>query len=482
MATDGVTSLEGGFLLEYSVLSRSLGADTRSFGNGGLRGFSSVSIDSRSVGKGALFTALSGSAHDGHSFVEAAFINGADAALVDRRKIEQYGLLQIAKVLGKTLIMVDDTLRALQDAARAYLEQFPRLIKIGITGSSGKTTTKEIAAAMIGAEKNTVMNPGNYNSETGMPLSAFAVRSCHEAGIFEMGMNRKGEIAELASVLNPGIASITNVGSAHIGIIGNLEAIALEKKDIFSRFNGTNTALIPEDSSFRELLAQGVKGKVSFYGEKSLAGFGGARSLGLDGSEISWAGESVRFALPGRHNLANALAAAAIAREIPVSDRAIRQGLESVGPLFGRGEILRGNVTVIQDCYNSNPESAAQALEFCESLDWPGRLVYVIGDMLELGDNSPKAHEDIGRLLLGSKADMVFLYGNEISPAAEVLKTGAVSFAHIRDMDELSRALAAYARGGDLVLLKGSRGCALERLSAALLPDVMRNQHEGVSA
>jgi UDP-N-acetylmuramoyl-tripeptide--D-alanyl-D-alanine ligase len=294
-----------------------------------------------------------------------------------------------------------------------------------------------------------------------------------------MGMNRKGEIAELAAVLNPDIALVTNIGSAHIGIIGSLEAIALEKKNIFSGFtDGTNIALIPEDSSFRELLAEGVKGKIALYGEKSLAGFGGARSLGLDRSEITWAGRKVRFALPGRHNLANALAAAAIAREIPVSDEAIRQGFESVRPLFGRGEILRGRVTVIQDCYNSNPESVAGALEFCENLDWQGRLIYVIGDMRELGDNSPKAHEDIGRRLLCSKANMVFLYGNEISPAAAILKTGALSYMHTRDMDELSRALDAYVRRGDLVLLKGSRGCALERLSAVLLSTAVCGQHE----
>jgi UDP-N-acetylmuramoyl-tripeptide--D-alanyl-D-alanine ligase len=460
-------------LLEYSALSQPLGAEILSFGNGSgrARGFSSVSIDSRAVGEGALFTALPGASQDGHSFVESAFKNGADAALVERQKIEQYDLSRIASGLKKTLIIVNDTLRALQDAARVYLEQFPRLKKIGITGSSGKTTTKEIAAAIIGTEKNTVMNPGNYNSETGLPLSVFAVRSCHEVGIFEMGMNRKGEIAELAAVLNPDVALITNVGSAHIGIIGSLRAIALEKKNIFSGFSGTNTALIPEDSTFRELLAEGVKGRIALYGEKSLANFGGARSLGLDGSEITWAGQKIRFALPGRYNLANAIAAAAIAQEIPVSDQAIRQGLESVRPLFGRGEILHGRVTVIQDCYNSNPESVAGALEFCENLDWQGRLIYVIGDMLELGDNSPQAHEDIGRLLKDSKADMVFLYGNETGPAAAILKTGTLSFMHTRDMDELSRALDSYVRRGDLVLLKGSRGCALERLSAVLLSE-----------
>jgi UDP-N-acetylmuramoyl-tripeptide--D-alanyl-D-alanine ligase len=315
------------------------------------------------------------------------------------------------------------------------------------------------------------MNPGNFNSETGLPLAVFGVRPCHEAGIFEMGMNRRGEIAELAAVLKPNIALVTNINSAHIGNIGSREGIAEEKKKIFSQMNENDIALIPEDSSFRDFLAEGVKGKVSFYGEKSFAELGGVKSLGLDGSEIIWDGQSIRFALPGRHNLANAFAAIAIAQKVPAGAQAIRRGLESVRPLFGRGEILRGRVTVIQDCYNANPESVAQALEFCESLDWPGRKIYVIGEMLELGKNSPKAHETLGRLLAESKADMIFLYGEEIEAAAKILKDGNVSFIHTGDMDELSRALDSFVRGGDLVLLKGSRGCALERLCAVLVPE-----------
>ncbi|MDR1857889.1 MAG: UDP-N-acetylmuramoyl-tripeptide--D-alanyl-D-alanine ligase, partial [Treponema sp.] len=374
----------GSLLLEFSELSRSLGADLHSCGDGApVVGFSSVSIDSRTVQEGSLFVALVGTVCDGHGFVEAAFKGGAVAALVKRHSIDAFNLLTVARQYGKTLIAVDDTLRGLQDAAKLYLKKFPRLLKIGITGSSGKTTTKEIAAAIIGAEKSVVMNPGNYNSETGLPLAVFAVRDCHEVGVFEMGMNRQGEIADLASVLEPCVALVTNVGTAHIGILGSIEAIAKEKKEIFSHFNEDCVALIPEDSGFRDYLAEGVKGRVSFYGEKSFAEFGGVRGMGLDGSEIIWDGQRIRFALPGRHSLADALAAIAIAREVPVGTAAIRQGLESVSPLFGRGEILRGRATVIRDCYNSNPESLAEALQFCESLDWQGRRVYVIGDMLE---------------------------------------------------------------------------------------------------
>ncbi|MCL1836282.1 MAG: UDP-N-acetylmuramoyl-tripeptide--D-alanyl-D-alanine ligase [Treponema sp.] len=465
MSCNGARS---GLLFEFNALSQSLGADLHSCGETPACGFSSVCIDSRSAREGSLFVALPGAASDGHGFVDAAFRSGAAAAMVNRSSLDAFSLLPVIKEHGKTLIAVDNTLRSLQETARLYLDRFPGLLKIGITGSSGKTTTKEIAAAIIGAEKNVVMNPGNYNSETGLPLAAFEVRDCHEVGIFEMGMNHPGEIADLASILNPHIALITNIGTAHIGILGSIEAIAKEKKEIFSCFSGSNTALIPDDCGFRDYLAAGLRGRASYYGANAFAELGGVRSMGLDGSEILWEGRPVRFALPGKHSLADALAAIAIAREVPVGDEAIRQGLESARPLFGRGEILRGRATVIRDCYNANPESLAGALEFCDSLDWQGRRIYVIGDMLELGEASRKAHEDAGRLLLGSKADMVFLYGKETAAVAEVLRGGAARFSHTCDMDELSRAVGGYVRDGDLVLLKGSRGCALERLCSVL--------------
>jgi UDP-N-acetylmuramoyl-tripeptide--D-alanyl-D-alanine ligase len=455
--------------MDFAGLSRSLGCRHISCGGGQTGGFTSVSIDSRDIQEGALFVALSGTVNDGHRFVEAAFRAGAAGAMVEQARLESFRLAETARSMGKDLLVVGDTLRGLQDAAGAYLARFPGLLKIGITGSSGKTTTKEITAAIIGAEKNTVMNRGNLNSETGLPLSVFAVRSGHEAGVFELGMNRKGEIAELAAVLKPNIALITNIGSAHIGILGSKQAIAEEKKNIFSQFTDDCVALIPADDEYAAFLAAGLRGKICFYGADSLPAFAGTCSLGLQGSEIRWAGERIHFALPGRHNLADALAAIAIAGEVPVSPGAVKRGIESITPLFGRGEILRGRTTVIRDCYNSNPESLERAMEFCDSLDWSGRRVYVLGDMLELGANSRAAHREMGRRLAGSRADMAFLYGAECEAAAETLGIKPeIPFFHTRDMDRLSAALDRYVQTGDLVLLKGSRGCLLEQLSDML--------------
>ena len=179
------------------------------------KGFKSVCIDSRAVNKGALFVALEGQVQDGHSFIESAIKAGAAGIMAMRSKLESFDIVRLVKKYKKTLLVVEDTLKGLQNAARIYLEKFPGLLKIAITGSAGKTTTKEITSSIISQEKNIVMNSGNLNSETGLPLSVFNVRAEHEVGVFEAGMNRRGEIAELAEVLKPNIALITNIGSAH---------------------------------------------------------------------------------------------------------------------------------------------------------------------------------------------------------------------------------------------------------------------------
>jgi UDP-N-acetylmuramoyl-tripeptide--D-alanyl-D-alanine ligase len=430
--------------------------------------FSSVAIDSRRANEGSLFFALEGASCDGHGFVKDAFNSGARAAVVESSKLEGFDLVNTAEKMGKDLIVVENTLKGLQDSARVYLERFPGLLKIGITGSSGKTTTKEITAAIIANEKNTVMNSGNLNSETGLPLSVFEVRDVHEVGIFELGMNRPGEISEIAEVLKPNIALVTNIGSAHIEYFGSKSRIVNEKKSIFNFLTDNGIALIPKDDECSSVLADGIGARVRFYGEDSFCEFEGTRSLGLEGSEIFWAGEKIHFALPGEHSLKDAMAAIAIAKEVPVSNGAIKRGLESVKPLFGRLEILKGRTTVIRDCYNANPESTEKSVEFCDSLDWHARKAYVIADMLELGENSFSAHRKLGCLLAGSKADRIFLFGSEIQAAVLPLSESGKSFFRTNNIDELSSALDGYVQTGDLVLLKGSRGCALERLSEML--------------
>lgn len=430
--------------------------------------FSSVAIDSRNVSEGCLFFALNGKSCDGHSFVSAAFNSGACGAVVEFSKLDSFDLVNLAQKTGKVLIIVENTLKGLQDSARVYLKKFNNLVKVGITGSSGKTTVKEIASSIISCEKNTVMNDGNLNSETGLPLSVFKVRPYHEVGVFELGMNRKGEILEIANVLKPNIALISNIGTAHIEHIGSKLNILNEKKCIFSFLNNSDTALIPKDDEYSSVLADGVNARVSLYGIDTFDELEQTRSLGLEGTEIIWSGEKIHFALPGKHSLHDAMAAIAIAKEIHVSNDAIKKGLENVRPLFGRLEILKGRTTVICDCYNANPESTEKSIEFCNSLDRQGRMIFVIGDMLELGEFSASAHAKLGELLAVSKADRIFLFGKETVAVARVLESKRRDFFYTENIEELSFALNHYVQTDDLVLLKGSRGCALERLSEML--------------
>jgi UDP-N-acetylmuramoyl-tripeptide--D-alanyl-D-alanine ligase len=286
-----------------------------------------------------------------------------------------------------------------------------------------------------------------------------------------MGMNRIGEIAELAAVLKPNIALITNIGTAHIGCIGTKQQIAEEKKSIFSQFAGNEIALIPEDDAYASFLSDGVNGEVRLFGlssmKKSLETY---FDLGIEGTELIWEGNRVRFGLPGYFNLMNALAGIASSRAVPVSARAVVHGLESVKPLFGRGEIIKGEATVLRDCYNANPEALLAAIDFADSLAWKdGRKIYVIGSMLELGDVSESMHEKIGEALAASQADKVFLFGKETLPALKVLEASGKNIFQTDDMKVLSEAVAASVKPGDFVLLKGSRGTALETLTDILI-------------
>ena len=233
--------------------------------------FSHVSIDSRSVEAFSLFVPLRGKNLDGHQFIEEAIKKGSKIVLVDSLYVKEEGfkLKKLSKIYGNAFIEVENTLKALQDASHFYLGKMNLKLKIGITGSSGKTTVKEMIGSLFSQKYNTFISQGNLNSETGLPLSIFMLKPSHEVGVFEMGMNRKGEIGELANVLNPDVAIITNIGTAHIGMLGSSQAIALEKKEIFSNFTHTSVGFIP-DCSFTNLLKDVKNGKMIVYGASHL--------------------------------------------------------------------------------------------------------------------------------------------------------------------------------------------------------------------
>jgi UDP-N-acetylmuramoyl-tripeptide--D-alanyl-D-alanine ligase len=427
-------------------------------------GFNSVAVDSRRVEPQALFVALRGARTDGRRFVESAFQAGAAGALVEdaRNSEDLYALIKAAEDAKGVLLMAYDTLFALRLLAKAYLEKFPGLLRVGVTGSSGKTTTKEIAAAMIGKEKRVIYNEGNLNSDIGLPLSLFRVRTEHEVGVFELGMNRPGEIAEIAGTLRPHFALITNTGTAHIGIIGTKAGIAQEKKNIFSFFTGEETAFIPADAEYAAFLAEGVNGRICFFSRES-CGMSGIEDRGISGWEMMIDGEKAVFPLPGYHNLQNAAAAITIARAVGVGREAIIRGLASVKPLSGRSEVIKTRmggrqVTVVCDCYNANPDSMEKALAFFESAAWNGGKIVVVGEMGELGAESAREHERLFQRLekTAARKKYFFRVSKAVFPAGDT--------AVYDDMEQLKKEIHGVAEENDLILLKGSRLCALERI------------------
>lgn len=438
--------------------------------------FSSVATDSRTVTHGSLFVPLIGEQQDGHTYIPQALERGAKVVFVCIGNYERDATFFTKLSLSHPdviFIAVENTLTALQKSAGRYVEKFPRLIRIGITGSSGKTTTKEIAKNLLSQKYNVISTEGNLNSETGLPLSVFGIRAEHEVGIFELGMNRVHEMEELAGVLKPRFALVTNIGTAHIGNMGSRENIAKEKAHIFDHFHNFGTAFIPRNDDFAPFLADAVEGNVIFYGEGCDDEVKNIRDEGLSGTVFSVQGREVLFPLPGSYNANNAFGAIALARFLGVSAEQIAAGLSAVQPVFGRAQILNGHYTIIQDCYNANPASMHSALDLLKGLATTQKKIAVLGDMLELGDSSLEEHKRIGAFA-GANEDIVFLFvGQEMRAAAEeARRTGSGNhFFYFKGcgddtMKEVSRTVKEIAKENDIILLKGSRKMALERLSA----------------
>lgn len=425
-----------------------------------------VATDSRDAGPGALFVALEGERVDGHAYARAAADLGASSVLVSAEWWAGPGRAAL-EGSAATVIAAPEPLPALQRAAASWRSRFPSLHRFGVTGSSGKTTTKELLAAILAQSVKVIKNPGNLNSEIGLPASVFLIRAEHEAAVFEMGINRPGEMEILAKVWEPDCAVVTNIGSAHIGVLGGTRAgIASEKKKIASLFDGSQALVYWEEDEYRDALVAGLKGKAYAYGPRSNDGFEGARDLGIDGWLVRYKGVEARFGLPGAHNLLDALAAIRAASLYGSGPEHVAAGLESVRPLPGRTMVRKGEVTVVDDCYNANAESVIASIAFCDSVEAAGRRIYVLGSMKELGDESRQAHAKVGRAAAASRADLTLFFGDEARDAYDAaIAAGAGQAAEFYERyEDLERAALAAIRPGDLALVKASRSMALERL------------------
>ena len=435
----------------------------------------SVCVDSRKAGPNSLFVPLRGERTDGHHFIGDAVKHGACGILCEKRYWENHGekLKDIPDNIS--ILLVENTYHALWAMAKNYMSRFKNCTVVGITGSSGKTTTKELIGTILKAWKPTAINPGNYNSEIGLPLSVFQVDETHRYAVFEMGMNRIGEIGVLADIVRPDFALITNIGTAHIGMLGGRDNILEEKIQIFSKFSGTQTGFMFEgDAYFTEACRRTGLDLVP-YGVQSTKGYQGEENLGLYGTAIYWEGLRIRLGIPGKHNVDNALGAITVAHYLGVPKECVKQGIEAVHPLSGRGEVVNGEVTVINDAYNANPESVESSVGFLNELTWEGRKIVVCGAMKELGGSTEEGHDKVRHLLEHSSVDYVFLYGAEFRTYAFTKESGTSLNGRITWTDnftDLESRLNKVVKPKDLVLLKGSRSMLLERLVNSIHGDV----------
>jgi UDP-N-acetylmuramoyl-tripeptide--D-alanyl-D-alanine ligase len=436
-----------------------LGAHTR---------FPGVTTDSRNLRPGELFVAIRGETHDGHDFLPDAAARGAGALVVERA--------HASRPLGCGVIAVRDPLAALGDLAAFHRRRCrPRIV--AVTGSNGKTTTKEMLAAILGralGPDRVLRTMGTQNNLVGLPLTLLRLAGTEEAAILELGMNGPGEIWRLAQIAEPDVGVITCVAPAHLEGLGSLHGVAEAKAELYRRLRPSATAVVNADDPLVSASARAFPGRKVPFG--TAAGVTvGAHDLvdhGLEGTEFRLVVErqeaDVRLAVPGRHNVTNALAAAAAAHALGIGLAALAGGLEAFQPPGMRMEVtqLPTGVTVLNDAYNANPASMAAALQTLAA-SRGRRRVAALGEMRELGDEAPRAHRELGAAAAEARIDALFLLGphaEEVSAGAREAGLPAERITVTASHDELAALLGAYCRAGDLVLLKGSRGAAMEEV------------------
>ncbi|MBT8489685.1 MAG: UDP-N-acetylmuramoyl-tripeptide--D-alanyl-D-alanine ligase [Deltaproteobacteria bacterium] len=434
-----------------------------------------VSTDSRTVNKDNLFIPLVGDRYDGHAFIENA-VNKEAAGILTQRGREG----DTARIPDHIFIIsVDDTLTAYGDIAGFWRNRFDIPV-IAVTGSSGKTTTKEMAASITGLSKTVLKNKGNLNNLVGLPLTVLEMNSDHEVAILEMGTNRPGEIARLTAIARPSVGVITNVGPAHLEGLKSLEGVREEKGALFSTMEQESVAIVNYDDTAVVTAAQSWRGKRITYGmhEDAYIRADGVTQKGASGLHfILIIGEERKeVALPvlGVHNVHNALAAAACSWSLDIDFDDICRGLATFTQVDGRMELhsLMNGTYLIDDTYNANPSSVREALRALKELKGPHRSIVIFGDMLELGDSAKEKHEDIGRYMADTTVDTIFLRGKFSQRVASGAKKNGFPgdrIFFINDPVETAIHLKTYLREGDWILIKGSRKLKMEEVSTAII-------------
>ena len=424
-----------------------------------------VATDTRALSPGALFVAIRGERRDGHDFVARAAHAGARAALVSR---------PVATSLP--CVRVDDTLRALARFAGAWRGRLRALV-IGLTGSNGKTTTKEMLASILSRSHEAVASEGNQNNHIGVPLTLLAMRPRHRVAVVEMGANHPGEIRALCALARPDVGIVLNAAPAHLEGFRSVDGVARAKGEMFESLPPEATGVVNQDDAYcdywRRLL--GDRRTLAFGFSEDADFRATALAAGVVELRLGGAVRRCRLRLPGRHNVCNALAAAAAAHVAGVAADEIVAGLEAVRPIRGRLQSRRGvrGLRLIDDSYNANPGSLEAALEVLK--ECPGKRWLALGDMAELGADARALHAAAGLRAKSAGIDRLFALGDDAAEAGVRFGEGAELFSSLKS---LTGRIVEQAAPDVCLLVKGSRSARMDRLVSALLPDAAAGDAE----
>jgi UDP-N-acetylmuramoyl-tripeptide--D-alanyl-D-alanine ligase len=437
--------------------------------------FSCVGIDSRRVDAGMLFVAICGQVHDGHTFIEQVVASGVRGMVIqsDRAVALDHDAWT---AMGVACVAVNDTTVAL-GALAACQRRRVRIPVVAITGSSGKTTTRQMTTRVMAQRYNTLATQGNLNNEIGVPLTLFNLAAEHQAAVVELGMNHAGEIDRLGAICKPTIGVITNVGPAHLEFLGSVAGVARAKAELLAHISPEGSAVLNLDDPHVAALADTASGRVFFFGTAAPADVRaeaiqeGARRIAFD---LCLPGETVAVQLPasGRFMVSNALAAAAVGHLAGLTAQEIKAGLEAFVPVAGRFSIkkLANGVHLIDDTYNANPDSMAAALDALGVLKGTQRAFVALGDMLELGGRAEPLHQQVGQLAARAKVSKLYAHGTYAhSVVAGARAQGMIpAQLYVGSKTEIATDLIQDLQPGDWVLVKGSRGMAMETVVAAI--------------
>lgn len=431
-----------------------------------------VIIDSRQVESGYLFVAIPGEKVDGHKFIPDVFAKGAAAVLSEQQLEDPAG----------PYILVESTTKALRDLAEYYRKSLDIKV-VGITGSVGKTSTKEMIASVLSEKYKVLKTEGNYNNEIGLPLTIFKIRAEHEVAVLEMGISEFGEMHRLATMANPDICVITNIGLCHLENLKTRDGILKAKTESFAHLKKDGIAILNGDDDKLSTIRQVGDKEPVFYGmeekmkyredaKKSVYATG-VENLGLYGMQArihTPEGErDVRIPIPGEHNVYNALAATAVGLSLGLSIDQISSGILKAKTIGGRTNLLNtGSMTVIDDCYNANPVSMKASIDVLATAE--GRKIAVLGDMGELGENEKKLHYEVGEYLAKKEIDVLFCAGElseEIAKAAQK-ESKTCEVYYFKTRDALLEQLLPFLKKGDTVLVKASHFMEYPKIVKAL--------------